>query len=168
MERIGPDDPLELARRCSERIEQRALLMDAERLQVRACAYVATIAVRDEYRGVPPLEQFLQTQIDEAIDSVLDEDWGSEYKNEPLDPDDYRYRMLSAEAGLEPAQLRRVSLAFNTAPTRTRRVLFGVLIQNRPLVEVARENALGLKESKAMVREGLDKIFGARDWRFGK
>lgn len=164
MLRLRKGDPLELVRRCVERIEERALLMDAHRLAVRAVAYVAYIAVREEYRGVPPLDVFLSKQIDESIDSIMDEDWASEYRREPLEPDDRRYKMISREAGIEPAMARRASLALNTEPIRQRRMFYGVFVKNKPLATVARENALGIKEAKAMIKATLQKVLGDQTW----
>ena len=168
MMRLRKGDPLKLVQRCSERIDQRALLMDVHRLAVRAVAYVAYIAVLEEYRGVPPLDAFLAKQIDESIDSIMDEDWASEYRREPLEPDDRRYRMISREAGIEPAMARRASLALNTEPIRQRRLFYGVFVKNKPLATVARENALGIKEAKGMIRATLKKVIGDQSWGGGK
>lgn len=164
MQRLRKGDPLELVRRCAERIDERALLMDTHRLAVRAVAYVAYIAVMEEYRGVPPLDVFILKQIDESIDSIMEEDWASEYRREPLEPDDRRYRMISREAGIEPAMARRASLALNTEPIRQRRMFYGVFVKNKPLAMVARENALGIKEAKAMIKATLRKVLGEATW----
>ena len=168
MLRLRKGDPLGLVQRCSERIDTRALLMDVHRLAVRAVAYVSYIAVMEEYRGVPPLDVFIAKQIDESIDSIMDEDWASEYRREPLEPDDRRYRMISREAGIEPAMARRASLALNTEPIRQRRLFYGVFVKNKPLATVARENALGIKEAKVMIKATLKKVLGDQTWGGGK
>ena len=164
VERLQDGDPLSLGLRCAERIDFRAMLMDVERLVARAEAYVAYIAVRQQYTGTPPLDAFIERQIDESIDSILEEDWSSEHKREPVEPDDPRYRMIAREAGIEPAQARRASLALNTEPLRTRRLFYGVFIKNRKLADVARENALGIAEAKEMVKQTLKKVLGTATW----
>lgn len=168
MERLHQGDPLELEGKCEQRIERRAMLMDVERLYWRATAYVAMIAVRDEYRGDPPLNDFLDKHIDESIDSLLEEDWAAEKRGEPIELGDPRYRMIAKQAGIEEPQARRVSLAFNTEPIRSRRLLFGALIKNLPLAKVARENAMNMAEAKKLLKKSMEKIFGARDWRNGQ
>jgi hypothetical protein len=103
-DRLTDGDPLELIARTKRRVTWHAILMDNMRVAVRAVAYIAYFAARDGYRGDPPLEQFLHKGIDEAITSIIEEDWSNQRKDAPIDPRHDPYASITAAAGIDPTQ----------------------------------------------------------------
>jgi len=126
--------------------------MDWHRVTRRAMTYVAYFAALEGYRGNPPLDEFIARGIDEAIESLIEEDWSSERRDDPIDPEDSPYGQVSLAGDLSPAQARRVTLEFNIQPVRLRRPLFAALVDNRPFAEVAEEFGLATSELEGLVR----------------
>ncbi len=130
LHRLLDHDPFELQGRSVGRLEARALLLAERRVYLRTLARVAYAAPK--YRGVPPLDEWLEGRIDQAIEEILEEDLEAELSGEPLAvPYESRLVSLSESLGLEIGMTRRACLRFNALPDRARRAFFAVAIQGK-------------------------------------
>jgi hypothetical protein len=159
-DRLTDGDPLEVIVRTKRRLTWHALLMDNTRVSMRAVAYIAYLAARDGYRGSPPLEEFMHKGIDEAITSIIEEDWSNERKDEPIDPRHDPYASITAAADIDPADARKVTLEFNLLPASLRRPLYAVLIQNQTIKHAAEAYGFGTTELKGKLRTLLGRLTG--------
>jgi hypothetical protein len=162
-DRLREGDPLEVVARTKRRLEWHALLMDHMRTAVRSVAYISYLAARDGYRGSPPLEEFMHKGIDEAIRSIVEEDWASERKKEPIDPRFDPYARITAAADMDPADARKLTLEFNLLPANRRRPLYAVLINNQPIRQAAQTHGFAASELKADIRALLSRLTGAAE-----
>jgi len=160
LEAIWDGDPLDIHPRAIDVCADLAMLVDAERVCCRALAQIAAEAAMEGYCGDRLFPAFANARIAEALDGILDEDWSEERLGLPVDSFDERYRLITLGSGLNASDARRVSLTFNKLPDPTRRPLYAVLVQNKPLAEVATKFDLtkdALKEliTKVLVRLGV-------------
>ena len=162
-DRLMDGDPLEFRERSQRRLAWHGLLMDKIRVAVRSVAYVSYLAARDGYRGTPPLEQFINAGIDEAITSIIEEDWSGEKSKAPIDPKRDPYASISLAADADPAEARKLTLEFNLLPPVHRRPLYAVLIENTPLAETAERFGLGTSELRTQVRALMARLTSTSD-----
>lgn len=162
-DRLRDGDPLEVVARTKRRLEWHALLMDHMRTAVRSVAYISYFAARDGYRGSPPLEEFMHIGIDEAIRSIVEEDWASERKKEPIDPRFDPYARITAAADLDPAEARKLTLEFNLLPVNLRRPLYAVLIDNQPIRKAAQDHGFATSELEDDIRALLGRLTGTAE-----
>jgi hypothetical protein len=123
-------DPLEIGPRCQERIEERAVFVDWERLWLRSLAHIALLAPR--YKGKPKLDLFLAEGIDVAIGDLIREDREEDRKGVPVTtPWDPRYAFVSEQVGMEPGLARTACIRFNGLPRGVRSTYFAVALQKK-------------------------------------
>ena len=163
LDRIADGDPLGLLERTNQRLSFQALLMDWHRATRRAMTYVAYLAARDRYRGNPPLSEFLDRGIDVAIESLIEEDWSADRRNDPIDPENDPYGSISLAADVDPAHARRVTLEFNLQPIALRRPLYCVLVDNKSFEEASERFGYGLDELRGHVRVMLERMLRGAD-----
>ena len=148
-------DPLNLWGHCGSRLDHQALLFDQKRVAWRSAAYLSFKAAERQYRGDPPLNQFIESAIDEALRSLVEEDWEGDRSDAPIDHELEQYANLALEADLDPRHARRVTLEFNLQPLRLRRPLYAVLVENRAFAEVAETFGLATAELESHLRTML-------------
>ena len=93
--------------------------------------------------------------IDEALRSLVEEDWEGDRSDAPIDHELEQYANLALEADLDPRHARRVTLEFNLQPLRLRRPLYAVLVENRAFAEVAETFGLATAELESHLRTML-------------
>jgi len=152
--RIVPDDPLGLARRVARRLRADALLLDADRVLLRAFARVARAA--PAWRGRPAVGRWLAQRIDEAIADVRGE---SARSDAPLPA---AFEVLGAPLGLDPAALWSRCEAFNRLAPSEREAFFQLVIERRPLDRAAREAGGSASALARRARVALD-VFRATE-----
>jgi hypothetical protein len=136
--RIVPGDPLGLRARVARALEERALLVDADRARLAALARVARAAPR--YRGHPELDAWLAEHVGRALDVLACGDESA------LGPDGEArvadaFDELAPRLGLDPTDLRRAAAAFHRLPGEDRRAFFDLVLERRTLDELARGRA---------------------------
>lgn len=132
MARLLDGDPLELAPRSAQFLEERALLVSTTRLRYRTLARIAYSARR--YRGKPALTSFLERRLAESIEELIEEDLLAADEIEPeVDLLDPPYPRVAAILGIELPLTLAACSAFNTLPDVTRTRCFPVLIQGRSI-----------------------------------
>ena len=125
--RLLHEDPLDLYDLAEARLEQRSLLLDAQRLGLRAMARTAHRA-RD-YRECDALHGWLLERIDEAVADLLAEDAQQDDRGVPCrEPWDARYSFLAESIRSTSRVARRVCVRFNALPEDTRRAFYAVRV----------------------------------------
>ena len=138
LHRIASGDPLELERRSRARIDERAFLVDVERLVARGLARVAYEARR--YNGFPPLDRWLERILDRAIGELLDEDRFAARDRAPADDRTHAsFAFLTEELGIAPEVARKVAVVFNDLPEHVRRCYWALAVQRKSPEECAAE-----------------------------
>jgi hypothetical protein len=133
--RLGPGDPLALGQRTRRRVRERALLIDARLLLPRVRALVARRAF--DWRGDPPLEEFLDGAIEAALDAWLAE--ASELHS-------------AGGSALVPRRLA----AFARLPEPVRRAFIAALLDGRRLDALAAERGQDLSSLARDLRQAID------------
>jgi hypothetical protein len=129
--RLVDGDPLALERRVRRYLGERALLLDAERLFLRAVARAAFAAAR--WNGDTRLEPWLDAQIVRAASDLMDEDRAAEREGTPPVSTESRYAFLAEALGVEPDVARRACVVFNDLPERVRRVWWAAVVERSSL-----------------------------------
>jgi hypothetical protein len=122
--RILPGDPLGVRSRVTRTLRRRALLLDAERVHLRALARCARWS--NDGRGRTPAE-WIDASVERAATELTCELEAGERGTEPD-----VFDALAPPLGLEPAGLRRACARFHGRPARERRALWRVGLEARP------------------------------------
>lgn len=152
--RIATGDPLQMFRRCAARIREQALLIDPDRLARRAVVQVAYAS--PDYRGDPPLTEWLGRLVDRSIERILAEDIEIG-RTDGRSPDDERYGFAAKLLCLDPALARSACVQFNALRHRSRRSFFALVLEGRSVAD-AIEHGLGPTEA---LREACLEAFRA-------
>lgn len=131
LSRIAPGDPLRLRPRIGAFLEQRALLLEADAMQLRALALVARAAVR--YRGQPELDLWLLDRIREAAEELIEDPQRSTAEASA-------FELLGRPLGLDPQGLRRATERFNRLPELDRQAFFGLVLRGKALESMSKEH----------------------------
>lgn len=122
--RIVRDDPLRLRARIGARLVARCLLVDADRVLLRAMARIARAAGR--YQGRPDLVQWLDGHIDLALQDCRP-------SSSRLLPEHSlshgAFAALARPLGLDPAQLALACARFNELDDEARRAFFQLVLR---------------------------------------
>jgi len=154
LERIYEGDPLGLVPRCEAVLRERALLIDLNRLFLRAAARTAHEAVR--YRGEHPLAEWLDLRIEKSVEDLLREDREAEYRGLPPTPEELDgYAMVTEGTGIEPGLARAVCDTFNSLSLPVRRAFYGAVYLARGITATAQEQGVSIGECEARIREAL-------------
>lgn len=146
--------------RVEEQLREEALLNDIHRVCARAGAHIAIVAVRDFYRGFPPLDEWISRRINEALKDLADEDWAAIHRSDPIDPKENPFAFMTDAAGIDPQHARIVTRKFNQLPPKVRRPVYAVLVKNEPMDKVADDFGYPLDELKSMASDVLSGILG--------
>lgn len=161
MERVlDESDPLGLWDRVEAFLAKEALLVDTHRVCARAGAHIAIVAVRDFYRGYPPLDEWLLRRIAEGVKDLADEDWAAIHRSDPIDPKENPFAFMTDVAGIDPQHARVVTRKFNQLPPKVRQPVYAVLVKNEPMDKVADDHGYPLDELKSMTADVLSGILG--------
>ena len=114
--RIVRDDPLRLRKRIGRRLVERSLLLDADRVLLRALAHVAHASAR--YQGRPELAAWLVLHVDRAIDECV---------REP-EPAAGVHAQLAPPLQLDPSALVLACRAFNQLDDEVRAAFFRTVL----------------------------------------
>jgi len=160
LSRIVSGDPLRLRARSGRALEAQALLLDADRVFLRALALTSRAAVR--YRGQPEIEAWLGARVDEALREVLEE---GEDAPRPEGAGVARaagaFETMAAPLGLDPRTLGRACARFHRLPFPDRRAFFDLVLHARSLDELARAQGESVTEIARRARRGLDAVLAA-------
>jgi hypothetical protein len=155
MERLFYGDPLDLQPAVRDSIQERALLVDPQRLfniVLARAAFYGLLYGFDEHGDIPA---WVDARIDEACKQLMEEDWAEESHGLPVDATDSRYQSLLVGTNLDPTKVRKLALRFNRSPENVRKPLFQVLANRRPMREVAPEFGMEFSELRAMLLDRL-------------
>ena len=130
------DDPLKLVAQCEIRIRERAVLLDMLMVCLRTCAEAALHAAR--YDPKEPLEAWIQSRIDRAIDALIEEDRMNERDGAPFgDEPEQRFQFLANFFGCDINLTRKACIIANDLPDEIRHAVFQTVFLARPFAEVA-------------------------------
>jgi len=151
--RLLHGDPLGLEERARRHLAERALLLDPERLFLRAVARVAFAAARrpdGEAEG-----DWLATQMERAAADLGDEDRAADREGAQPEPGEARYAFLAEALGVEPSVARRACVVFNELPLRVRRAWWLAVVERRPLERCVTEGPGTPEQVRADLRRAL-------------
>jgi hypothetical protein len=132
LRKILEGDPLGIAERCSWRLKERAVLLDASRLTLRAMARTAYRS--SSYHGDPPLADWLTQRIDESIRDLVIENRESEQAEIPIGDDpERRFAFLTETIGVSASIARRVCVVFNDLSDDRRNAFWAMVIEGQSL-----------------------------------
>lgn len=145
--RIVPGDPLGLRALIADRLDERHLIADADRLQLRLAIHVAREAARLGARG--ELRGWLLARLDPLLDELALASGGP--ANEACDS-------FARSLGLDPARARRALAALNACPPEQRRAFHGLVLARIELDELARSERVNASELGRRARAALDAV----------
>ncbi|MDP6763930.1 MAG: hypothetical protein QF860_13805 [Planctomycetota bacterium] len=142
LRRLWEGDPLDLGRRCSRRLSERALLLEPTRVEHRARARLALASTIAAAREGEDAGLGIAAGVDGAIDDLLRADactTASSATGDPAAPEAGALlaAILCDTLGIEPAAVPRAAAAFNTLAEPTRQVFFAAVIEGRSIESCA-------------------------------
>lgn len=123
--RIVDGDPLGLRPRVATALRRGAWLMDADRVLLRALAYCARRG--STYRGRPPIDEWLDARLHEAIEDLLEEE------HVAATPATGAFADLARPLRLSPDRLRAACARFHARPREEREAYVRLVLDRRPL-----------------------------------
>jgi hypothetical protein len=151
--RLLDGDPLGLEERARRHLEEQALLLDPERLFLRAVARAAFAGARRD--GAAPSAAWLDDQVERAAADLRAEDRADERAGADTDPGEARYAFLAEALGVVPEVARRACVVFNDLPWRVRRAWWLAVVERRSLERCATEGLGTLEQVRAHLRRAL-------------
>ena len=162
LDRILEGDPLGVQERCEQRVRERALLIDLNRLFLRSLARIAHAA--PDYAGRPSLSAWLAGRIDQSIGELVGEDYEEERQGvAPQEPWDPRYALVSEALGITMHQGRCVCIAFNDLQDEMRHACYAVLIEGKSVNRYVAEGHGPPDRVWELLRRGAQALSQARD-----
>ena len=155
--RLVQGDPLGVRDVVAKRLRASSLLLDADRVQLRAIAQLARSAAR--YRGRPAIAEWVDGHVLRILAEVVREDHesaGSASRTEPQGAD--AFSALAGPLGLDPRSMRRACAAFNVLPLADRGAFLDLVLANRSLDDLAREQGESATTIARRARRALDLI----------
>ena len=125
--RIVDGDPLGLRPRIAAALRAGAWLMDADRVLIRALALCARRG--SNYRGRPPIDEWLDARVQESIDDLL------EAEHVQPSPTTGAFSDLARPLSLSPERLRAACARFHARPREEREAYVRLVLDRRPLEE---------------------------------
>ncbi len=161
--RLAQGDPLGLRRVVGVRLARRALLLDADWVHLRTMTRIA-LASRS-YEGSPPFAHWLETQVDAAIEEVLDEErefaQSSSLTQNPEGCSLHQpavHKALGDPLGIDPGVSRRVCAALNGLPYQERHTFSSLVLRGEDLDQMAAESGISASRVGRRVRRVLDHL----------
>jgi hypothetical protein len=153
-EKLCESDPLHIRERCVERLRQKALLLPFDDLVWRAMAMTAFDA--DLLEDDPPLDEWLISRIDDAIDALSDEE--REHERAALPPPQplaSHHALISEALGLDPLLARRACLVFNDLPELQRQSFWALVVERKSVAEYVAESSRSQEDVMRSLREAF-------------
>jgi DNA-directed RNA polymerase specialized sigma24 family protein len=160
--RLVLDDPLRVREFVATRLRADALLLDADRVHLRAIARIARFS--GHYRGRPVLRDWIESAVVEAVHELLREDHepGRGHRTESArecrradSEEPGVFASLARPLGLNPEAMRAACAAFNLLPLAERSAFFDFVLRGRSLDEMARTQGESATE---VARRALDAV----------
>lgn len=162
--RLVQGDPLGVRRLVGRELRASAVLLDADRVYLRALARCARHAAR--YQGRPAIEAWLKGQVSRAVREILREEDRALRETPHGSHDQDAHTDLARPLGLDPRETRAACDAFNRRPVLERQAFFRLLIERASLEDVARETGSSIHSVARRARRALDAargVAGARE-----
>lgn len=159
LSRIVAGDPLRMRARAGRRMEAQALLLDTDRVFLRALALAARAAPR--YHGQPELEEWLNARVDEALHEILEEADELTRAAAASVRRPGAFESLAPPLGLDPCAMARACARFHRLPFPDRRAFFDLVLHARPLDPLALECGESASEVARRARRGLEALLAA-------
>ena len=144
--RIVRDDPLRLRARIGVRLLERCLLLDADRVLLRAFARIARAAGR--YQGRPDLGPWLDGHIDQALEDCRVSNTEAAVRPQPAGG---AFHELARPLRLDAARLAVACARFNERDDEARRAFFQLVLR-RPATTHTPPAVPGMAELEALRR----------------
>ena len=161
LSRIVAGDPLRMRPRVAQHLEQQALLLDTDRVVLRALAIAARAAPR--YHGQPALEEWLGARVDEAVRELLGEGDGEPRPSAPATPQrPGAFESLAPPLGLDPRAMACACARFHRLPLADRRAFFDLVLHARPLDVLSRASGESATEFARRARRALEALLAAQ------
>jgi hypothetical protein len=168
--RLVRDDPLEVRARVASRLRSEAVLLDGDRVHLRALARISRAA--GAYRGRPDLPEWVDGAVADAVEELVREEHelarsripearasdaaGATSATVAADPD--AFSSLATPLGLDPGSVRRACAAFDVLPFAERSAFFRLVLEAGDLDAAAREAGVSVSEIARRARRALDAI----------
>jgi len=166
--RIVPEDPLGILGLSGRRLRERNLILDVDRVVLRAFALTASQAAA--WRGRPGLEPWLQARVDQAIDQVLEEARARSVADAVLAQETVPASSAGAAGGslaffarplgLDSDALDRACVRFNLLEAPDREAFFHIAVEGHSLDAACAERGLPISVLACRVRRALDVLRG--------
>lgn len=153
LSRLVQGDPLGVRQKLARVLDEQALLLDADRAQLRALARCAREAMR--YNGKPEIETWLEERVREALAEIVREDAEAVRANAPIEPSS-AFDALARPLELDPVEMRRACAAFNRLPLQDRRAFFDWVLRSGSLDRLARDAQTNASEIARRARRALE------------
>ncbi len=132
--RLSQGDPLRLREGTARRLREVWILLDPDRVHLRALGVCADAAPCED----PPrdLADWTRAKIDLAIEQLVHADLEAENANPGLMPEqEAEFPLLTESLMIEPELVRMASVAFNALEPLPRRAFFELVIEGRELTD---------------------------------
>jgi DNA-directed RNA polymerase specialized sigma24 family protein len=149
--RISNGDPLGIRARVAACLGRERILVDADRLHLRALAHCARRAPR--LRGSEGLRGFLESCVRDAAGELLREDRDPGVRHSSVGG---IFAALGEPLGLDPREAREACSAFNDCAPEDRRACLELLIEGRTIDELAKRDGVSVSEVARRARRALD------------
>ncbi len=151
--KIIPCDPLGLGARVGQRLRERALLLDCERLTLAAFVRVAQRAAA----RTGQLEAWLAAQIDGAMDQLLEEERCHGDGSWSLSPSVARrsFQGLARSLGLDAGAMDRACRRFHQLELPVREAFFLLVVEGRSFDRAALACALPVPQLARLARQAM-------------
>jgi len=159
--RLMSGDPLSLRPCIAAVLAERLVLIEPDRVFLRAVARIARFAVR--YRGQPEIDVWIRQQIEETVLELLDDDAEADEGVGVFE--DSGIGDLARPLGIESSRARAACDAFNRLTLEERSAFHALVLVGRSLDEVAAQTRRGATEIARAARRALDAVLAAADER---
>ena len=177
LSRLVQEDPLGVRGRIAERLRADALLLDGDRVHLRALARISRSAV--SYRGRPELSEWVARAVAETVEELVREmheqarrrarGRDDRARGQPAEPtgdaggtrDADAFDVLAGPLGLDPESMRGACAAFDVLPFADRTAFFDLVLESKDLDSCARTAGVNASELARRARRALDAILGS-------
>jgi hypothetical protein len=147
---LAEHDPFDLRARGIRYLQHQALALHADRLHVRLLAQVAYRGALHRVRSA--MDDWLSARVAESALQLVREDVEAEVRRALLPEESVvAYAFLVESFGVEPPLARRLGARFNMQSVEVRRVLWGAVLEGRPLEELG-------ADAETILRTGLESL----------
>jgi len=158
--RLVQGDPLGVRGVVANRLRSGSVLLDADRIHLRAIARIARSAGR--YRGRPAVDAWVDGHVVQVLADVIREDHESTRAGAAAPAEvSEAFSALAGPLGLDPGSMRRACAVFNVLPLADRAAFVDLVLRNRSLDEMARELGENATQIARRARRALDAILGS-------